>query len=67
MTAPMRLQEPSTDCAPLQLSAPGFAGDAAFVEIAYACGTTCGNGSLYALQRREGRWEVVAVADIWIS
>ena len=53
--------------APLTLSAPAFAGDTAFVETAYACGTTCGNGSLYALQRRDGRWEVVGVADIWIS
>lgn len=64
---PMRLQGANTGCAPLQLSAPGFAGDTAFVETAYACGTTCGNGSLYALQRREGRWTVVAVADTWIS
>jgi hypothetical protein len=67
VTAPMQLQDRDQGCAPLQLSAPAFAGDAAFVETAYACGTTCGNGSLYALLRREGRWEVVAVADIWIS
>ena len=67
LTAPMELQNMRPGCAPLQLSAPGFAGDTAFVETAYACGTTCGNGSLYALERREGRWAVVAVADIWIS
>ena len=67
VSPPMRLQEGSQGCAPLTLSAPAFAGDAAFVETAYACGTTCGNGSLYALQRRDGRWEVVAVADTWIS
>lgn len=67
VTAPMQLQDPMRDCAPLLLSAPGFAGDMAFVETAYACGTTCGNGNLYALQRREGRWEVVAVGDTWIS
>lgn len=67
LTAPLQLQAGRGGCAPLQLSAPAFAGDAAFVEIAYACGTTCGNGSLYALQRREGRWEVVAVGDVWIS
>jgi hypothetical protein len=54
------------DCAMLTLSAPAFAGDAAFVELAYACGTVCGNGGLYALQRREGRWELVGIADIWI-
>ena len=64
--APLRLQA-AEDCAPLTLSAPAFAGDAAFVEFAYACGTTCGNGGIYALQRREGRWEVVGVADIWIN
>ena len=34
-------------------------------QVGYS--TTCGNGSLYALQRREGRWQVVAVADTWIS
>ncbi len=66
VTAPMRLQD-RPGCAPLQLSAPAFAGDSAFIEFAYACGTTCGNGGLYALQRREGRWAVVAVADVWIS
>lgn len=65
--APLRLRDGARDCAPLTLSAPAFAGDTAFVETAYACGTTCGNGSLYALQRRDGRWEVVGVADIWIS
>jgi hypothetical protein len=68
VAAPMQLQgERDRGCAPLQLSVPAFAGDAAFVETAYACGTTCGNGNLYALRRREGRWEVVAVADTWIS
>ncbi|HYD14268.1 MAG TPA: hypothetical protein VEC11_15590 [Allosphingosinicella sp.] len=67
VAAPMQLQDRPSGCAPLQLSAPAFAGDAAFVETAYACGTTCGNGSLYALQRRDGAWVVVAVADTWIS
>lgn len=65
--APLRLQDGAGDCGPLTLSVPAFAGDAAFVETAFACGTTCGNGSLYALQRRDGRWEVIGVADIWIS
>jgi len=64
--APLRLFGPGGDCAPLTLSAPVFAADSAFVETAYACGTVCGNGSFYALQRREGRWEVVGIADIWI-
>lgn len=64
--APLRLFGPGGDCAPLTLSAPVFSADAAFVETAYACGTVCGNGSVYALRRREGRWEVVGIADIWI-
>lgn len=64
--APLSLQGPNDDCALITLSTPAFAGDAAFVEYAYACGTVCGNGGLYALQRRDDRWEPVAIADIWI-
>jgi hypothetical protein len=64
--APLSLQGPNDDCALITLSTPAFAGDAAFVEFAYACGTVCGNGGLYALQRRDNRWEPVAIADIWI-
>jgi len=66
VTPPLRLERPNEDCAFVTLSAPAFAGDAAFVEFAYACGTVCGNGGLYALQRREGRWAPVGIADIWI-
>ena len=66
VTPPLRLERPNDDCAFITLSAPAFAGDAAFVEYAYACGTVCGNGGLYALQRREGRWAPVGIADIWI-
>ena len=57
--APLQALRPNDDCAQLTLSQPAFAGDAAFVELAYACGTVCGNGNLYALQRRDGRWAVV--------
>jgi hypothetical protein len=64
--APLQLLRPDDDCAQLTLSQPAFAGDAAFVELAYACGTVCGNGNLYALQRRDGRWAVTGIADIWI-
>jgi hypothetical protein len=63
---PLRLQRPGDDCALITLSAPAFAGDAAFVSVGFACGTVCGNGGLYALQRREGRWELVGIADVWI-
>ena len=51
----------------MHLSAPAFAGDAAFVAVDYLCGTSCGDGSLYALRRRETHWEVVGVADTWIN
>ena len=65
--APLHVPRPGDeDCAMLTLSTPAFAGDAAFVEFAFACGTVCGNGGLYALQRREGRWALVGIADIWI-
>jgi hypothetical protein len=64
--APLHLQRANEDCALLTLSSPAFAGNAAFVEVAYVCGTVCGNGSLYALERREGRWQIAGVADIWI-
>jgi hypothetical protein len=63
---PLQLQRPNDDCATLSFSNPAFAGDAAFVEFAYACGTVCGNGGLYALERRDGRWTPVGIADIWI-
>jgi hypothetical protein len=63
---PLHLQGRDSDCALLTLSAPAFAGDAAFVAVNFACGPICGNGGLYALERREGRWQVVAIADTWI-
>ena len=64
--APLRVQGPNDDCALLTLSAPAFAGDAAFVAVGFACSSVCGNGGLYALQRRENRWELVGIADVWI-
>jgi hypothetical protein len=64
---PLYLRRGYEDCAALTLSQPLFAGDLAFVEAGFACGGLCGNGSLYALERRDGRWQIVGVADIWIS
>jgi hypothetical protein len=66
--APLRAQRPDDDCALIVLSAPAFAdaADTAFVEVAYMCGSVCGNGGLYALERRDGRWAVVGIADTWI-
>jgi hypothetical protein len=64
--APLRVQGPNDDCAMLTLSAPAFAGDSAFVAVGFACSSVCGNGGIYALQRRENRWELVGIADVWI-
>jgi hypothetical protein len=64
--APLHLQRANDDCALLTLSVPAFAADAAFVEVAYVCGSVCGQGNLYALERRDGRWQVVGIADTWI-
>jgi hypothetical protein len=64
--APLRLQRPEDDCAVLTLSTPAFAGDTAFVAVDFACGPICGNGGIYALQRREGQWQLVGIGDTWI-
>jgi len=63
---PLHLQRVDDDCALITLSAPAFAGETAFIEVAYQCGSVCGNGNLYALERRRDRWEVVGIADTWI-
>jgi hypothetical protein len=54
-------------CSTLNLTAPAISNEIAFVESAYACGGLCGNGWLYALERKEGRWQLVAVAFTWVS
>jgi hypothetical protein len=64
--APFRLQRPNDDCALLSLTIPAIAGDTAFVAVNFACGPVCGNGGIYALQRREDGWRVVGVGDTWI-
>lgn len=64
--APLRLQRPEDDCAVITLSTPIFAGDTAFVGVDFACGPICGNGGIYALQRREGQWQLVGIGDTWI-
>jgi hypothetical protein len=64
--APLRLQRPNDDCAQLSLSIPAMAADTAFVAVNYACGPVCGNGGIYALQRREDGWRVIAIGDTWI-
>jgi hypothetical protein len=64
--APLRAQRPNDDCALIVLSAPAMAEQTAFVEVAYMCGSVCGNGSVYALERRDGNWTIVGIADTWI-
>ena len=51
----------------LSVSSPAFHDDIAFVETAFVCGGLCGFGQLYALLRREGAWEIVAVTNTWVS
>jgi hypothetical protein len=54
-------------CSTLTLTAPVLVGDLAFVETSYVCGGLCGNGGLYALRRRDGRWRLAAIAFTWVS
>jgi len=51
----------------LGLSAPEFSGDYAFVGTGYGCGMLCGNGLLYAYRKSTAGWQLVAVADTWVS
>ena len=54
-------------CSTLTLTAPAISNSIAFVESSYVCGGLCGNGWLYALERKQGRWQLVAVAFTWVS
>lgn len=48
-------------------SAPAVHGDLGFIEVGYVCGGLCGNGVLYALKRSGSGWQVVGVANTWVS
>jgi len=50
----------------LNLSAPSISGDFAFIDSGLECGPLCGSGSLYALRRRAGGWQVVGRVSTWI-
>ena len=54
-------------CAKFTVATPVIAGDIAFVETSLACGGLCGSGLLYALERVDGRWKLLAVARLWNS
>jgi len=51
-------------CSTLLFSAPAVAGEIAFVETRFRCGERCGEDWLYAVVRREERWEVAAMARL---
>ncbi len=64
---PERLRSEDPSCAELFFTIPAIAGDMAFVETTYSCGSLCAEGWRYALKRREGRWSLFAVSFLWIS
>jgi hypothetical protein len=51
----------------LSIATPDIAGGIAFVEVNYICTPRCGRGEIYALERRDGGWRVIARAPSWIS
>lgn len=48
-------------------SAPWIAGDIAFMEVGFICGSECGRGENYALRKIDGTWRVIAVQRSWVS
>lgn len=64
----MRLVDDPRSCAEpsVVLSAPVFTARTAFIRVEYLC-ALCGNGSTYALRRIDGRWQVIAVLNHWVS
>ena len=50
----------------LAVSEPAKKGGAAVVALNYHC-PVCGQGTLYSLQKRNGRWGVVARERSWVS
>lgn len=51
----------------LSISTPAYIGDLAFVDTGYGCGPLCGQGMLYAFRRTNEKWQLVAIADTWVS
>lgn len=64
---PAGFQATGESCNPLFFTAPAVAGEIAFVETAYRCGPGCGDGRMYAVVRRDERWEVGALAPVWTN
>lgn len=51
----------------IELSAPEFVGDVAFVSSGVECGGLCGEGLRFLLRRKHGSWKVEAVQTRWQS
>lgn len=50
-----------------QIYDPEIAGDRASVELDFKCGSMCGGGSAYLLQRQKAGWKVLEVTQRWVS
>jgi len=61
---PARFQSRAAGCATLFFTAPGIAGDLAFVETSYRGPSGAQADRLYAVVKREERWEVAALAPV---
>jgi hypothetical protein len=51
------------------VSAIGFSTshDQALVYLGNSCGILCGSGYFVLLQKKDGKWEVQSIANIWVS
>lgn len=47
--------------------APWLAGDIAFMQVDLYCGDMCGEGTVYALRKQDGKWHVEAIQLLWIA
>lgn len=61
---PAGLQSDAPGCRPLEFTLPAIGGDVAFVKIAYPAERAVQVGWLYAVARREDRWEVEALSPL---
>ncbi len=51
----------------LTLSNVILSGNKAIVEVSRMCGSLCGEGAIYVLERKNGRWMVVTRIERWVS
>ncbi|MFP9099950.1 hypothetical protein ACLI09_12950 [Flavobacterium sp. RHBU_24] len=58
------------ECEPYCLvSMPLFSADfkTAMIRLSYSCGALCGTGGLYIYRKTEGKWELIATWNEWVS